>query len=59
MERNYFFSFLNFCLCPGMLKAFCVHFMGRTLGKKNFPQRLTRMNLLPVIGNCKDIKFEL
>ena len=59
MERSYFFSFLNICLCSGMLKAFRVHFMGTEFGEIKFPQKLARMNLLSVIGNCKDSKGQL
>ena len=59
MERSYFFSFLNMCLCSGMLKAFRVHFMGTEFDEIKFTQRLVRMNLLSVIGKCKDTKGQL
>ena len=42
-----------------MLKAFRVHFMGTEFGEIKFPQKLARMNLLSVIGNCKDSKGQL
>ena len=59
MERSYFFSFLNIYLCPGMLKAFRVQFMGKESGEIKFPQRLARMNVQSLIGNCKDSKGQL
>ena len=33
--------------------------MGRKFGNNKFTQRAARMNLLPVIGNCKDSKVQL
>ena len=59
MERSYFFSFLNICLCPGMLKTFRVHFMDTEFREIKFPQRLARMNLLSVIGKGKESKEQL
>ena len=59
MERSYFFSFLNISFCTGMLKAFSVHYMVTECGEIKFPQRLARMNILSVIGSCKDSKGHL
>ena len=59
MEISYLFSFLNISLCPGMLRAFRVQFMGTEVGEIKFTQMLARLNLLSGTRNFKDSKGQL